>query len=213
MTDRKFMSFKSALRHFLTKNGSLLFVNLTHLRGCAAELPKSHRFSPQRVDINHKFLSGVIALGGFTSLAAFPAHAAEGLFTNLAGYWSGSGTITMNDGMSERIRCKVSYAIAPGSNALEQSLRCASDSYKLQVSANIISQSGRISGTWSEATRNFTGNVSGSATNTDVRANIEGPGFTAALSLATHGNRQSVTIKAQQGATDINSVAITLRKD
>jgi hypothetical protein len=160
----------------------------------------------------HKILSGFIALGGIVSFEPLPAYAAEGLFSNLAGYWSGGGTITLNDGASERIRCKVSYAVASGGAALEQSLRCASDSYKLQISANLISQGGTVSGTWSEATRNITGNISGSATKTEIRVNVIGPSFSAGLALATHGDRQSVSIKPQ-GATEINSVTIALRKE
>lgn len=157
-------------------------------------------------------LSGFIALTGLVSLAAFPAHAAEGLFTHLAGYWSGSGTISMNNGTAERIRCKVSYAVAPGGNALAQNLRCASDSYKLQISANVISQGGSLSGTWTEQTRNVSGNISGTATRSDIHVNVEGPGFSAGLALATRGDRQSVSIKPQ-GGTDINNVTIALKKE
>ncbi len=117
----------------------------------------------------------------------------------------------MNNGSSDRIRCKASYAIRQDGNALEQNLSCASDSYKMQVNASVISRGGSISGTWSEATRGVTGNLSGTATGTDVRANVAGTGFTASLNLATHGDKQTVTIRPQ-GATDIVNVAINLRK-
>ena len=54
-------------------------------------------------------------------------------FTNFAGSWSGSGTIAMNDGHSERIRCKAEYEVTPSGIIMHQNLRCASDSYKFDV--------------------------------------------------------------------------------
>jgi hypothetical protein len=162
--------------------------------------------------LHHSFVTGALALAGILSADLGSALAADGLFGHLSGYWSGTGTVTMNNGSSDRIRCKASYAVGQGGNALEQNLRCASDSYKMQVNANVISSGGSISGTWSEATRNVTGNLSGTASGSEVRANVAGMGFTASLNLATKGDKQIVTIKPQ-GATDIVNVSIALRKE
>jgi hypothetical protein len=96
--------------------------------------------------------------------------------------------------------------------SLQQSMRCASDSYRLEVSASVVaSGNGSLSGTWSEATRNATGNISGRISGDVIQASVLGPGFTAGLSLATRGKTQSVTIRPQ-GGTDIRDVTITMRK-
>lgn len=139
------------------------------------------------------------------------AERADGLFRGLSGYWSGGGAITMSNGSSERIRCKATYAVNPTGKAINQSLRCASDSYKLDIRSNVISEGGAISGTWSEATRNVSGNISGRASSADIHARVDGAGFSASLEVRTHGDRQTVTIRPLSG-TDLAAVAITLRK-
>jgi len=55
----------------------------------------------------------------------------EGPFFGLSGRWSGAGTVTMTNGATERLRCKAAYAVNPTGKALQQTLRCASDSYRL----------------------------------------------------------------------------------
>lgn len=135
----------------------------------------------------------------------------HGPFTGLSGYWSGAGTITLTNGSSERLRCKATYAVNVTGQALNQSLRCASDSYRLDIHSNVVSDGGSVSGTWGEATRNVTGSISGQATNAEIKANVAGGGFSAVLNVRTNGDRQSVTIKPQ-GGTDVAGVSITLRK-
>lgn len=146
------------------------------------------------------------------AVGAGPAIAARGgPFTGLAGYWSGGGTIRMTNGASERIRCRATYAVNSAGNALNQSLRCASASYLLEISSNVIAQGGTVSGTWGEATRNVSGSVSGQARGSDIRANVAGAGFSAALDVRTRGGEQSVTIRPQAG-TDVAGVSIVLHK-
>ncbi len=138
-------------------------------------------------------------------------RAANSPFFGLSGYWSGGGTIAMTNGATERIRCKATYAVNSTGRALNQSLRCASDSYRLEISSNVIFESGAISGTWSEATRNVSGTVSGRATSAEIQASVAGGGFSASLDVRTHGDRQTVAI-TPHGGTDVASVSITLRK-
>ena len=52
-------------------------------------------------------------------------------FSGYPGHWSGAGTVTMTNGAIERIRCKATYAVNASGKAVQQTLRCASDS--LQV--------------------------------------------------------------------------------
>ena len=145
---------------------------------------------------------------------SFPVHAdpgPESPFLGWSGYWSGSGIITMTNGAAERIRCRATYAVNAGGRAVEQVLRCASDSYRLEISSNVMSQRGALSGSWSEATRGVSGSISGRASGSQVVAYVGGSGFTARLDVRTHGNRQSVTIRPQ-GGTDVAAVSIALHK-
>ena len=49
----------------------------------------------------------------------------------MAGNWSGGGTVTLDDGSSERLRCRATYAVGAGGNGLNLNLICASDSLQI----------------------------------------------------------------------------------
>ncbi len=120
-----------------------------------------------------------------------------GPFAGMAGVWTGAGTVTLDDGSTERIRCRATYAVGAGGNGLQQTLTCASDSYKFNLSSNLIAQGGAVSGTWNESSRNINGNIEGRSANGIFQVIATAPGFSANLTLTTRGNRQSVVIKAE----------------
>jgi hypothetical protein len=117
----------------------------------------------------------------------------------MAGNWSGGGIVTLDDGSTERIRCRASYAVGAGGNGLNLTLICASDSYKFDLRGNVIAERGALSGTWSEASRNINGSLEGRGSGGNFQVVASAGGFTASLSLTTRGNRQSVVIRAQNG--------------
>jgi hypothetical protein len=122
----------------------------------------------------------------------------------LAGNWSGGGTVTLDDGSTERIRCRAAYAVGGGGHGLNQSLLCASDSYKFELTSNVIAEGGSLSGTWSEASRGVNGTLEGRGGNGNFQVLASAAGFNANISLTTRGNRQSVVIRAAsqfRGAT------------
>jgi hypothetical protein len=128
----------------------------------------------------------------------------------MAGNWSGAGTVQLDDGSTERIRCRATYAVGGGGEGLNQNLTCASDSYKFNLSSNVIAQRGVLSGTWSESSRGINGNLEGRAGGGVFQVIASAPGFTANLTLTTRGNRQSVVIKAETGFRGAN---ITLSRN
>jgi hypothetical protein len=130
------------------------------------------------------------------SVSGSASYAQSGPFAGMAGFWSGGGTITLDDGSTERIRCRATYAVGAGGSGLNQSLTCASDSYRFNLSTNVVAQGGALSGTWSETTRNINGNLEGRGASGNFQVTASAPGFTASLSLTTRGNRQSVVIRS-----------------
>jgi len=138
------------------------------------------------------------------SVASTASHAQSGPFAGMAGNWSGGGSVALDDGSSERIRCRAAYAVGAGGNGLNLSLTCASDSYKFNLTANVVSEGGALSGTWSESSRNVNGNIEGRGANGNVQVVASAPGFTANITLTTRGNKQSVVMRAEsqfRGAT------------
>jgi hypothetical protein len=138
------------------------------------------------------------------------ARAAAGPFAAMAGSWSGGGMLTTANGMQERLRCRASYRPGGDGNNLDLSLQCASDSYNFSLAGNVSNRDGAISGSWSEASRNASGTISGEASGDSIRATARGDNFSAGLSVTTQGNRQSVTLTPQ--GTDVRSVSVTLAK-
>ena len=92
---------------------------------------------------------------------------------------------------------------------LKQKLQCASDSYKFDLTSDVTSQGDRISGNWSEKSRNMFGNLQGTAGGGRIEVFVEANGFAANLTLRTNGNKQTVQINSKG---EIRGVNITMVK-
>ncbi|HEX2631662.1 MAG TPA: hypothetical protein VHM22_02495 [Bradyrhizobium sp.] len=117
----------------------------------------------------------------------------------MAGVWAGSGVVTLDDGSTERIRCRATDAVGAGGNGLNLTLLCASDSYRFDLTGNVIAQGGELEGTWGESSRGLRGNLRGRGANGNFQVIATAPGLTANLSLTTRGNRQSIVIRSESG--------------
>ncbi len=150
------------------------------------------------------------AAAAFALLAIPASPALAGPFTPLAGVWIGSGTIEMPSGTQERLHCRASYVVSPSGHALNQVLRCASDSYQVNIGSDVTEQDGAVSGTWTETTRGATGTLTGVMHGGLIQGTVTGVGFTAALTLATRGRTQLVSIRLN--STEIAGVTVSFRK-
>ncbi|MDB5500522.1 MAG: hypothetical protein JWR89_424 [Tardiphaga sp.] len=138
------------------------------------------------------------------ALISIPASAQSPAFTGLAGSWAGSGTILLSDGSKERLRCKATYQVSGGESRLLQSLRCASDSYRFDLSSDLVSRQGTIAGSWSETSRGITGSLAGREQGGSISAVVDAPGFSASLSVSTRGDRQSFSITSESEIRNVN---------
>ena len=128
------------------------------------------------------------------TLFGLTAHAQSGPFAGMAGNWAGGGTVTLDDGSKERIRCRASYGVAgPG---MTMTLTCASDAYRFQLSANVVDQGGAVTGTWTEASRGISGTLQGRGGGGSFQVVASAAGFNANISLRTAGNKQSISMAA-----------------
>jgi hypothetical protein len=130
-----------------------------------------------------------------TSIAAPTANAqSSGPYAGMAGNWSGGGTVTLDDGSNERIRCRATYQVSGPS--MNMSLTCASDAYRFNLTASVVDQGGTITGQWSETSRNITGSLSGRGGGGNFQVTAVTAGFNANIALRTTGNKQTVSIRA-----------------
>jgi hypothetical protein len=154
-------------------------------------------------------LAGTALLAAAVLLPGSASYAQSAPFAGMAGVWSGSGTITLDSGASERIRCRATYAVSGDGNGLNQNLVCASDSYKFDLKSDVIAKNGSLSGTWSEASRSVNGSLEGRAGAGQFNVVVSAPAFTANLSMTTRGNKQTVSITSQ---SQIKSASISLSR-
>ena len=143
-------------------------------------------------------------------LAAQPALAEQG-FENVAGAWSGVGSMKPSDGPRERVRCKVDYIVKNTGQSLKMDLRCASDAYKMHLSANIDQDGSKLSGNWFESQYRQGGKISGQNVNGLIEAKAESETITALLTVRTKGGRQTFVMEAP-GAW-VSQVSIDLLRD
>jgi hypothetical protein len=141
----------------------------------------------------------VFALLVFCSGAAHAQHGG-GAFGRLTGQWAGSGTIDLSNDLPA------------DQNKLELNIRCASDSYNFDLFGSAVLSGHAVSGTWSESTHAASGTISGTAEGDRIQVRADSPGFTANLSLTTHGNRQSVLIRTPDPSAGIKGATINLRR-
>ena len=149
-------------------------------------------------------------VGAALMMSVTASHAqAAGPFAGFDGNWTGAGNVTLSNGTTEHIRCKADYKVNGNGLSLTQNLHCASDSYKFDLSSNVTSQGDRISGNWSEKSRNIFGNLQGTAGGGSIDVFVEASGFAANLNLRTNGNKQVVQIDSKG---EIRGVTITMTK-
>jgi hypothetical protein len=155
--------------------------------------------------IKTTLLFASLSLSGGAALAG-PASP----FTALAGSWSGGGVISTTDGQQEQLRCRAAYDVDGSGDQLRLNLTCASASYKFDLASEVEYSGGAIRGSWTEASRNASGTLSGRAAGSHVEAAARGDSFSANLSLTTRGGRQTVSIQPQGG--NITSVSLALNR-
>jgi hypothetical protein len=142
-------------------------------------------------------------------LSTSAGHAQSHPFAGFDEAWSGNGTVSLSDGSTERLRCRADYKVDNTGLGLKQTLKCASDSYKFDLSSDVTSQGERVSGQWTETSGNIFGSLQGTAGSGKIDVLVEAPGFTANLTLRASGNRQTVQIVSKG---DIRAVSITTVK-
>jgi len=113
-------------------------------------------------------------------------------FAALAGSWAGRGTISTLGGV-EHATCTASYQVA--ASAAKLTFKCATESFRLNLTGSVVDERGTISGTWSEQGFGTSGMVSGRASGDRLgfAANVAGAQVT--VVIATQGARQTVSLK------------------
>ncbi|MCB1505939.1 MAG: hypothetical protein KDJ47_13260 [Hyphomicrobiaceae bacterium] len=146
----------------------------------------------------------------FFFASCFAAAAVPTPLMHLEGRWSGWGAITLSSGKSEQVKCIATYFVRNEGGQLEQNLRCASVSYRIDSKAELEVASDKVHGRWQERANSAEGSVYGRMTGSGFNLAIHGDNFTAVMAVSTSSCKQSINI-APEG-TEIRRIAIGLDK-
>lgn len=136
-------------------------------------------------------------------LAATQAQAADETFAALDGAWGGSGSVRLENGKTERLKCRGYYNAKAGS-VLGMAINCGNATFKINMRANLKSAGGAITGTWEEREFNQTGNVSGKQTEGGFTLKFTGA-LSGSMAITLTGTTQNVSIKTGgPGFTGVN---------
>lgn len=142
-------------------------------------------------DAKRRVLRLTVATGVLAS-HALGATEARQPFAALAGSWSGRGTISILSGV-EHATCDAVYQV--GGNAAKLSLKCATESFRLNLASAVLDSDGTISGTWSEYGFGTSGSVSGRVDGDRIGLAANVVGARVLIIIATQHGRQTVSIR------------------
>ena len=159
-----------------------------------------------------KRITRALATAFFTasvvSASAVPAPADE-TWAMLEGRWSGVGTIALDGGGTERLKCQAVYKNEADGH-VAQRLTCVGASYRIDGGADLIFESGRLSGTWSERSYSVGGGLAGRAEGGHMTFKLDGPTFSGAVSIEVQRCRQSIAVSLS--GTIISRIDVGLRR-
>ena len=150
------------------------------------------------------------AIAIVASLIASNSACAASPFDKFAGGWSGAGQIVGTNSHRESIRCRAQYTEEKESSALNQSIVCASESFKLNITSYSEVSGDSVQGYWKEASRDVSGHLAGRISDGRFEGEFSATTFSAGITLASTGRTQSVIIQPHGG--EISEVRIELRR-
>jgi len=155
-------------------------------------------------------LKCALAVGAVAVVIAQPsvASAGDSAFAGLVGAWNGSGSVRLEGGKTERIKCK-GYYTAKGAGGLGMAINCGSAAFKINMRAMLTDAGGQIAGTWEEREFNQTGALAGKATASGFSLRFRGA-ISGTISVTMSGGSQTVSIST--GGPGFTGVSLQFAK-
>ncbi len=146
-------------------------------------------------------LALAVGLAGSASMAN-----ASAITDTLEGTWSGSGTLTLTNGATERIRCR---GTGQGDEStVRQSFKCASSGKNFNFSTSLRFSGSQVSGKWSGPKRS--GTLAGQATPNSLQLRLKSKSGAGNLVATLDGCRQSLQLTGW--SDELRSLSVQLRK-
>lgn len=153
---------------------------------------------------------GSIGAFVFLAIASWGQLAFASAADRLTGRWSGWGAVRLTNGTTEQVKCVATYFLKDAGNLIDQNLRCASASYKIDAKARYALNGNAVTGSWEERTHSAQGDVTGTMVSSGFQLTIRGDTFVAKMVLTSTDCKQSINISPK--GLNISNISIGLRK-
>lgn len=135
----------------------------------------------------------MVGLSGFDSHSAHSQD--DSAFAPLLGWWKGQGRLGFQEGQTENVTCRATYKLGDVPTKLEQNIRCATSSGKVEIVSHVTNNGGELSGTWTERIYNLVGDLSGAITERGYRVSVTGSDVGAEMEIIVRDGMQVIEIK------------------
>ena len=111
------------------------------------------------------------------------------------GRWLGEGRLGIRDGITEHVKCRATYVVSGQGEQVRQTIRCATDSSSVEVQSTVAHASGKLTGTWKELSRDWSGELTGNVTANGFKVAVKGAELNANMDIIVRDTRQIIEIQ------------------
>jgi len=130
------------------------------------------------------------------ALSGWPASAEEpSPFAKVMGRWLGEGRLGIRDGITEQVKCRATYVVSGQGEQVRQTIRCATDSSSVEVQSTVAHAAGKLTGTWKELSRDWSGELTGNVTANGFKVAVKGSELNANMDIIVRDTRQIIEIQ------------------
>jgi hypothetical protein len=131
---------------------------------------------------------------------------------NLAGRWSGEGTMVPTRGRNEQFRCIITYQVAEEASRVRQHLRCQGDNRNFDAVTRLDIDEDKVTGVWADNVYSISGTLYGKVTDKGFNIQLTSYYFDAKMSVVSSNCHQTVKVTPNDSSVGMKELAATLKK-
>jgi hypothetical protein len=131
---------------------------------------------------------------------------------NLAGKWSGQGTMVPISGRNEQFRCIITYAVGEAAAHVRQHLRCQGDSRNFDAVTRLDIHANKVTGVWAENIHAIGGTLTGHVTEKGFHLQLRSAFFDAKMSVVVSHCQQTIKVVPDDRSGFMKVLVATLKK-
>ena len=131
---------------------------------------------------------------------------------NLAGKWSGHGTMVPILGPNEQFRCIITYEVGEAAARVRQHLRCQGDNHNFDAVTRLDINANKVTGVWAENVYSISGTLSGQVTEKGFHIQLRSAFFDAKMSVVASRCQQTIKVVPDDRSGSMKLLTATLKK-